>query len=74
MSNVVVLRGKPVKSMKNLVVKGKTTKPITFFAWEEQVNVPVGTDIAVDLDKMIAKIGEHHTAILLDEFEVVHAN
>lgn len=59
---------------KKLIVKAKTTKPILFFVWEKEHVVPTGTLINVDMDNMIAIIGQEKTDISLDEFEIFHQN
>lgn len=74
MSNVVELKTR--KFMTKLIVKGKTVKPLSFFVWDIKHTIPIGTDIIVDLDNMIARVcqQEHYTNIEIDEFEVLNQN
>jgi len=59
---------------KNLVVKGKSIKIISYTKDGEEVYIPKHTSLIIDMDQMIALIGEDHVEVRMDEVEILLAN
>ena len=57
-----------------LVVKGRTVTPITYFKWNQEETVEVGTILDVNLDEMLANIDDVAFSIDITEFTVLHPN
>lgn len=61
----------------SIIVKAKLVKHITYNCFGVPVTVPAGTDVTVDLDKMVAFLPDPysaHTDVSMDEIMISYQN